>query len=87
MLGNGLGIRQFYKGLDAALMRQFTYTTPRMGIYKTLLYKYEQRNKEKVPLKYKALFGVTAGFFGSLCGNPADLILIRLQSDKALPKE
>ena len=41
MLGNGQGIRQFYKGLDAAIMRQVTYTTSRMGIYKTLLARYE----------------------------------------------
>ena len=58
-------------------MRQFTYTTPRMGIYKTLLNNYEKKHG-RVPLAYKSLFGVTAGFFGSLCGTPADLILIRL---------
>jgi len=77
MLRNGQGIRQFYRGLDAALIRQFTYTTPRMGIYKTLLSKHQKENGS-VPLAWKSLYGVTAGFFGSLCGTPADLILIRL---------
>lgn len=37
MMSNGKGIGQFYKGLDSALIRQLTYTTTRMGIYKTLL--------------------------------------------------
>ena len=35
----------------------------------------------------KSLYGLTAGFLGSLCGNPADLILVRLQADKTLPKD
>lgn len=37
MLSNGKGIGQFYKGLDSALIRQITYTTTRMGIYKNLM--------------------------------------------------
>jgi len=77
MLGNGQGFRQFYRGLDAALMRQLTYTTPRMGIYKTLMNKHEQTHGS-VSFAYKSLFSLTAGFLGSLCGNPADLCLIRL---------
>ena len=30
------GVRRLYTGLDSALLRQATYTTARMGIYKTL---------------------------------------------------
>jgi solute carrier family 25 oxoglutarate transporter 11 len=86
MLGNGRGLMQFYRGLDAALMRQLTYTTPRMGIYRTLMHNYESKHG-RVPIQYKSVFGITAGFLGSLCGNPADLILVRLQADKTLPKE
>lgn len=78
MLGNGLGIRQFYRGLDAALMRQFTYTTPRMGIYRTLMHNYEANHNDRVPMRYKSMFSMTAGFLGSLCGNPADLCLVRM---------
>jgi solute carrier family 25 oxoglutarate transporter 11 len=37
MLTNGRGIKQFYKGLDSALIRQITYTTSRMGIYGSLI--------------------------------------------------
>lgn len=30
---------------------------------------------------------MTAGFFGSIIGNPADLALVRMQNDTALPAE
>lgn len=85
MLSNGKGVRQFYKGLDSALIRQVTYTTTRMGVYKNLFTNYQKKNGE-VPFAMKSLFGLTAGFMGSLVGNPADLILIRLQSDATLPE-
>lgn len=31
------GVRGFYMGLSAGLLRQLTYTTSRLGIYSTLL--------------------------------------------------
>jgi len=31
------GVRGFYTGLTAAILRQVTYTTARLGIYYTLL--------------------------------------------------
>lgn len=86
MLGNGKGFGQFYRGLDSALVRQVTYTTTRLGVYKTLFNK-EQEAKGNVSMKMKSIFGLTAGFIGSIVGNPADLILIRLQSDSSLPVE
>lgn len=85
MLSNGKGIKQFYKGLDSALIRQVTYTTTRMGVYKGLFSNYQEKYGE-VPFLAKSAFGLTAGFIGSLVGNPADLILIRLQSDATLPE-
>lgn len=78
--------RQLYRGLDSAMVRQFTYTGTRMAIYKSLFYKYQSENG-KVPLQMKSLFGLIAGFCGALVGNPADLILIRMQADLMLPVE
>ena len=86
MLKNGGGMRQFYKGLDSALIRQIVYTTTRMGLYNTLFNNYKEKHGD-VNLKMKSVFGLTAGFVGALFGNPADLILIRLQSDSTLPVE
>jgi solute carrier family 25 oxoglutarate transporter 11 len=85
MMANGQGFRQLYKGLDSALVRQITYTTTRMGIYKTLFNDYEKKHGS-VNMTMKSVFGLTAGLVGAFVGNPADLILIRLQSDATLPE-
>ena len=86
MMANGKGLRQFYKGLDSALVRQVTYTTTRLGVYKTLFNREQQLNGSVSVFK-KSVFGLAARFIGSIVGNPADLILIRLQSDSSLPIE
>ena len=78
--------RSLYKGLDSAIVRQITYTGARMGVYKSLFNRH-QATHGKVSLQMKSLFGLIAGFFGSLVGNPADLILTRMQSDLALPPD
>ena len=86
IINSGEGLLYFYKGLDSALMRQITYTMPRLGIYKTLFNNYKEKHGS-IPIQVKSCIGVFSGFIGSLCGNPSDLILVRLQSDKTLPKE
>lgn len=78
------GIKGFYRGLDSALARQIFYTTTRLGIYKTLFDKAKKPDGTVSGLN-KALCAVTAGFIGSVVGNPADLALIRMQADTALP--
>jgi len=80
------GIAGFYKGLDSALARQIFYTTARLGIYKTLFDKAKQADGTVTGIN-KALCAMTAGFLGSLIGNPADLALIRMQADTTLPVE
>ena len=83
------GIRAFYRGLDSALMRQVFYTTTRLGVYKTVFEEVKRRNKlegrNDLSFGQKALCASFAGFVGSLVGNPADLILIRIQADSRLP--
>lgn len=86
IFSEGKGLSFFYKGLDSALIRQITYTTVRMGVYKTLFDEHKQKHGT-VSMGYKSLFGLTAGFVGSFFGNPADLILIRLQADQNLKPE
>jgi len=80
------GIKGFYKGLDSALARQIFYTTSRLGIYKTL-FDLSKSPDGTVSGGKKALCAMTAGFLGSLIGNPADLALIRMQADTTLPVE
>jgi len=70
----------FYRGLDAALMRQIFYTTARFGIFMNLsdYIKREKNNGENLSFAQKGLCSLTAGGLGSIIGNPADLILVRL---------
>ena len=82
-----LGMKRFYTGLDSALLRQATYTTARLGIYKTLMDVFSGNQKGPLPFWKKCAFSLTAGGLGSLVGNPADLALIRMQSDHTLPPE
>ncbi|EGI58278.1 PREDICTED: mitochondrial 2-oxoglutarate/malate carrier protein-like [Acromyrmex echinatior] len=80
------GVCGFYAGLSAALLRQLTYTTSRLGIYITLLDIGEQHFGY---LNYVTMisFGMIAGVIGSFIGTPTDLILIRMVADMNLPPE
>lgn len=80
------GIAGFYKGIDSAIARQVFYTTSRLGIYKSL-FDYLKTPDGKVSSGKKVFCALTAGFLGALIGNPADLALIRMQADTALPVE
>jgi solute carrier family 25 oxoglutarate transporter 11 len=78
------GVRAFYKGFDSSLMKQCTYQTARLGVYK-FLYEKEVRNVGQVPFLKKLQFALTAAVASALVGNPADITMIRRQSDLSLP--
>ncbi|XP_055388429.1 uncharacterized protein LOC129616994 [Condylostylus longicornis] len=80
------GFFSLYKGLDAGLIRQITYTTARMGLFRVIT-DAMKKPEESVPLHKKAFAGLAAGGLASVVGNPADLSLIRLQADATLPPE
>jgi solute carrier family 25 oxoglutarate transporter 11 len=74
--------------LDSALMRQAIYTTARFGIFLNMQDYLKSRQEGKnLSLTQKAICSLTAGGLGSFVGTPADLILIRIQSDSMLPPE
>lgn len=78
------GVAALYKGLDAGLVRQATYTTARLGVYNYFFEKIK-REQGRVTFANKFLISIAAGFVGSLVGTPADLALVRFQSDHTLP--
>lgn len=80
------GVGALYKGLSAGLLRQATYTTARLGIFRTIMNELEKGGR-KSTFAEKALAGLAAGGLGSIVGTPADLALIRMQADGTLPKE
>jgi len=82
------GVKEFYRGLDSALLRQVVYGTLRLGIYFNLTeWVKQQRNKgENLSALQRAGCSLFAGSFGSFIGNPCDLALVRMQADSTLPE-
>lgn len=80
------GVRGLYKGIDSALFRQATYGTARLGFYKFLFNK-RMKQKGEVILREKIVISLISGVLGTMIGNPADLALVRFQSDAYLPVE
>lgn len=79
------GPRSFYKGLDCALFRQATYGTARLGLYK-MIFDHRMKANGQVGFMEKVSISFFAGAAACLVGNPADLALVRFQSDATLPE-
>ena len=76
-------------GLSAGLLRQAVYTTARLGFFDTFMKALTTRaetKERKVTFYERAGAGLTAGGLAAMVGNPADLALIRMQSDGLKPK-
>lgn len=83
-------VLDLYTGLSAGLLRQAVYTTARLGFFDTfqnLLQARAEKNGTKVTFVERAGAGLTAGGLAAMFGNPADLALIRMQSDGLKPKD
>jgi len=78
------GFGALYRGLSAGLLRQATYTTTRLGIFRSIMDNLEKESG-KSSFATKAIAGLSAGGIGSIVGTPADLALIRMQADSTLP--
>merc|ERR1711953_435039 len=74
------GILKMWTGLGAGILRQCSYTTVRLGVYRKL-----EENYKPESFGEKLALGATAGFIGSLFGNPAEVCLIRMTADGNLP--
>ncbi|CAO3678997.1 unnamed protein product [Rhizopus stolonifer] len=79
------GFFKLYAGLSASILRQATYSTVRFGGYEKL--------KELISKDKKANLGELlvcssiAGALGGACGNPGDVINVRMQNDGQLPPQ
>ena len=82
-------VLDLYTGLSAGLLRQAVYTTARMGFFDTFMKAFTARaeaKERKVTFYERAGSGLAAGGVAAMIGNPADLPLIRMQSDGLKPK-
>jgi solute carrier family 25 oxoglutarate transporter 11 len=81
-------VADLYTGLSAGLLRQAVYTTARLGFFDTFMGKLTQRAKDQgkqIGFSERAVAGLSAGGLAAMVGNPADLALIRMQSDGLKP--
>ncbi|PZC81083.1 mitochondrial 2-oxoglutarate/malate carrier protein [Helicoverpa armigera] len=80
------GIFGFYVGLSAALLRQATYGTGRLGAFNAL---FDLHKAHYGPPSFpkKIILGMGAGAFGAYIGTPAEVALIRMTADGRLPPE
>lgn len=81
-------VMDLYTGLSAGLLRQAVYTTARLGFFDTFMKSLTasaETKGQKVGFKERAGAGLAAGGLAAMVGNPADLALIRMQSDGLKP--
>jgi len=79
------GVSSLYAGLTAQYLRAWTYQTARLGAYRSLVEAMQTEPGKPPPLLQKAVAGLTAGAIGAVIGTPAELAIIRMQADTALP--
>ena len=80
-------IKTFYRGIDAAILRQFTYCSIRFGLFFQIKDMIITHKKRQPTIIENSIASLVAGGIGAFCGNPADLSLVRLQSDYNLPPQ
>lgn len=74
-----------YSGLSAALLRQGTYSLTRFGIYEKMKETLGQKLHHEVSGIQLLGCSIVAGAIGSVVGNPADVVNVRMQNDRSLP--
>ncbi|XP_037727687.1 mitochondrial dicarboxylate carrier [Drosophila subpulchrella] len=76
------GVLALYNGISASMLRQYTYTLSRFGIYTV-----GSGMMDTSTMGSKTLLAAIAGGIGGYVGAPADLINVRLQNDVKMPME
>jgi len=80
------GFLSLYSGLSAGLTRQVVYTGARLGLFDIFTEKSKDKAYDSIPgFAKKSFCALGAGGIAAVLGNPADLALIRMQSDSMLP--
>lgn len=78
------GVSAMYSGLSAALTRQVTYTTMRLGLYATLRERVAAEDGT-VSMAAKFAVGTAAGGIASAISTPVEVAMVRMYSDGAAP--
>lgn len=82
------GVKTFYMGLGAALMRQFLFASFRIGVFYNMLDYAKQRNHtNSVSLLQTIGASLSAGGLAILTVMPFDVVFVRMQAENSLPLE
>lgn len=83
------GFLSLYSGLTAAYLRQFSYTTFRIGFFDAFLGAFKKsaaKRGAEIGFTERAASALAGGGLGAFLANPAEVALIRMQSDGLQPK-
>ncbi|KZW01370.1 mitochondrial carrier [Exidia glandulosa HHB12029] len=79
------GVGGLWDGISATLLRQMTYSLVRFAAYEDLKRRFTPTDAAAPSTSQLALAGALSGAMGGMAGNPADVILVRMQGDLARP--
>jgi len=77
------GLSSLYKGLSAGIVRQIFYATSRLGIFEIL--RDELAKYRKTDFISRVILGAIAGACSAVISCPAEVTLVRMANDNALP--
>jgi len=75
------GAAAFYKGIQAAMMREASYTSLRIGLYEPMK-GITGADQPGAGIASKFLAGALAGGIGSCAGNPFDVLKTRMMANE-----
>ena len=81
------GVLALWKGVNAAWLREASYTSLRLGLYEPVKVAFGANDPETTTFLKKFLAGSAAGAIGSLAGNPFDVLKTKMMtsSGKEVP--
>lgn len=80
------GMASLYSGLSAALTRQLTYTTLRLGLYTSMRDSWAETHNSTVSMPAKFAIGMFSGAVASGVSTPVEVSMVRMYNDGATPK-
>jgi len=77
------GVTALWKGVNAAWLREASYTSLRLGLYEPCKVAFGCTSPETTTFVKKFLAGSAAGALGSLAGNPFDVLKTKMMASEA----
>jgi len=76
------GVLAMWKGVNAAWLREASYTSLRLGLYEPIKVAFGAADPQSATFMKKFLAGSAAGAIGSIAGNPFDVLKTKMMAAK-----